>query len=348
MDDLKEEIERKNSEIKKAESTIEEKDEELEELKEKESTVDDELEELRDELDEKKERRMDLKHKIDKIETELESKREYIRSLKRKLSNEREKLDDLKEDIDDEADYSDEELPSMKELKNTIRRSKNKMEELQPVNMRALEDYKEKKERKQELQEEYTELEDREKELNNLIDELDEKKKEGLLKVRDGINENFGKVYEDLSEGGEAHLEFENQEEPFEGGLLIKARPPGKKVHLVDALSGGEKSLVSMAFIFSIQMYNPSPFYLFDEIDQNLDAVNAENVAEMISRNSETAQFIQISLRKVTLKKSNHIIGVTINDDGISDVIMKVNIGESREKDIPEFSEVSKLEAEVQ
>lgn len=347
-EELKEEIEDKKSEIKKSESIIEEKEEKLEELEDKESEVGEELEEVRDELEDKKEERMKKEHRIDQIETEIESKQEFIISSKRKLSTEREKLEDLKEDIDDDIDYSDEELPSMKELKNTIRRCKNKMENLQPVNMRALDDYKEKKERKEELQEEYTELEKRKEELDNLIDELDEKKKEGLLEVKKEINKNFGKVYEKLSEGGEAHLELENPEDPFEAGLVIKARPPGKKVHLINALSGGEKSLVSMAFIFSIQMYDPSPFYLLDEIDQNLDGVNAENVAEMIKDNSKNAQFIQISLRKVTLKKSDHIIGVTINDQGISDVIMKVNIGEDEERDIPEFSEVSKLKTEVQ
>ncbi len=346
-EELKNKIKEKKSDIKKAESPIQENKKELEKIEDKEASMDEELQELRDELDDKKERGINLKHKIDSIDTEIEAKQEYIKTLKRKLSTERETLTEFKEEIDSERDYSSEELPSIKELKNTIRRCDNKMEELQPVNMRALDDYQKKKERKEDLQEEYTELENRKEELDKLINELDKKKKGGLLKVCDGINDNFGEVYEELSNGGEAHLELENNEDPFEGGLIIKARPPGKKVHLVDALSGGEKSLVSMAFIFSIQMYDPSPFYLLDEIDQNLDGLNAENVAEMISRNAETAQFIQISLRKVTLKKSDHIIGVTINDKGISDVIMKVNIGQTKETDIPEFSEVSKLKTEV-
>ncbi len=346
--DLKEENKQKESKIKKLKSKLDEKRSELEELKDEQDSMDDELEELRQKLDDKKEERMDIKHKIDSIETEIESKKKYILTLKQKLKNERESLAELKDDLDDDVDYSDEELPPMKELKHTIRRCENQMEDLQPVNMRALEDYKKKKERMEKLKEEYTELENRREELNKLIDEMDVKKKEGLMKVKKEIDKNFQKVYRDLSDGGEAHLELEDEESPFDGGLIIKARPPGKKVHRIDALSGGEKSLVSMAFIFSIQMYDPSPFYLLDEIDQNLDGINAENVAEMIKSNSESAQFIQISLRKVTLKKSDHIIGVTIHENGISDVIMKVNIGDSKEKDIPEFSEVSKLTTEVQ
>ena len=97
--------------------------------------------------------------------------------------------------------------------------------------------------------------------------------------------------------------------------------------------SGGEKGLVSMAFIFAIQQYDPSPFYLLDEIDQNLDAVNAENIARMIKRNSESAQFLQVSLRKVTLKEADHVYGVTMHhNSGVSDVIGNVKLSEIGEK----------------
>jgi chromosome segregation protein len=142
------------------------------------------------------------------------------------------------------------------------------------------------------------------------------------------INENFKRVYAELSEGGEAELLLESPETPFEAGLVVKAKPPHKKAVRMEALSGGEKSLVSMAFIFAIQEYDPSPFYLLDEIDQNLDAVNAEKVARMIRRNSHAAQFVQISLRKVTLKESDHIVGVTMTPQSISEVIMRVNLAD--------------------
>ena len=88
-----------------------------------------------------------------------------------------------------------------------------------------------------------------------------------------------------------------------------------------------------MALIFAIQRHDPSPFYLLDEVDQNLDAINAENVAMMVKRNSERAQFLQISLRKVTLKEADNIIGVTMQKKGVSDLVMKVNLGDV--KDIP-------------
>ncbi|MFW6040944.1 MAG: chromosome segregation protein SMC, partial [Thermoplasmatota archaeon] len=258
---LKEEIEEKGSEIKKSEKKIEEKDNELSGLMSRQTSITDELEDLRRERDSKKEKKLKLEHKIDSLDTKLQAKEQYIITQKNKITSLKETVQDLKEDIDADIDFTHEDIPSMKELKNTIRRGENEMEQLQPVNMRAIDDYKNKKERMDELRKEYTELESRREELDKLIDELDEKKKTGLMSVKKEINENFEEVYNELSDGGEAHLELENPDDPFEGGLIIKARPPGKKVHRIDALSGGEKSLVSMAFIFAIQKYDPSPFY---------------------------------------------------------------------------------------
>jgi len=145
-----------------------------------------------------------------------------------------------------------------------------------------------------------------------------------------------GKMAEELRDESplpyEAELVLENEQDPLLGGLIMRAKPPHKKVLRLEALSGGEKSLVSMAFLFSIQQYDPSPFYLLDEVDQNLDAVNAEKVARMIRRNSHAAQFVQISLRKVTLKQADHIAGVTMRSDGISELVMKVNLADIHEE----------------
>ena len=114
--------------------------------------------------------------------------------------------------------------------------------------------------------------------------------------------------------------------------MSMRAQPPGKKVTRLEALSGGEKSLTSMAFIFAIQEFDPSPFYYLDEVDQNLGAVNAEKVARMVGRNSHTAQFVQISLRKVTLKEADHLISVTMRSDSISELVMKVNLADVHEE----------------
>jgi len=219
-------------------------------------------------------------------------------------------------------------LPSLQELKATIGECEAAITALGPINLRALEDYEAQQARAVELNDEFRRLEGQREELINLVTQLTDKKKEGLAKVFVSINENFRRVYSELSEGGEAELVLENPDDPFLAGLVMKVKPAHKKPLRLEALSGGEKSLVSMALIFAIQEYDPSPFYMLDEIDQNLDAINAEKVARMIRRNSSTAQFVQISLRKVTLKEADHLIGVTMTPAATSEVIMRVNLAE--------------------
>ena len=229
-----------------------------------------------------------------------------------------------------EIKYSEEEVakfPPSDELSRTIRDAEARMERMGPVNMRAIQQYEEKAKRKKELKEEKDTLLKHKDHLVNLVENFITKKKDGFFKVFEAVNENFVEVYEEISGGGEAKLVLEDSEDPFTGGLTIEARPPGKKVHRIDALSGGEKSLTSLALIFSIQNYMPSPFYLLDEIDQNLDAINAEKVAQMVKKNSSLAQFLVVSLHKVTLKEANHVYGVTIQKS-ITDIIGNVNISE--------------------
>jgi chromosome segregation protein len=197
-----------------------------------------------------------------------------------------------------------------------------------PVNLKAVDDYGEKKKRHDELDAESKRLEAQRKDLLKLEGELNEKKKISLLKVYEAVNANFRRAYADLSQGGEAELVLENKEQPFEGGLAIKAKPKQGKVLRLEALSGGEKSLTALAFIFAIQEYQPSPFYLLDEVDMFLDGINADMVAKRVQKSSKTAQFVQISLRKITLTKADHIIGVTKAEGGISHVIMRPNISD--------------------
>lgn len=341
---INEDIPRLESSIKKKDKTIKKFTEEKQALEKDLSSMDKELMELRDKRDALFQKVLEQDKKMDGKDSKIEALKLYINGLESKIGTHRGSLEELKEGSKEDVDYSDSKLPSMKELKSIIHRCEQKLEGMGPVNMRAVKDYEVKKERKEKLQEEFTQLNERREGLDELISELDEKKKVGLIKVKNEINENFMDVYKELSDGGEAHLELEDPESPFDGGLIIKARPPGKKVHRIHALSGGEKGVVSMAFIFALQKYDPSPFYLLDEIDQNLDGVNAKKVAEMIKGNSRSAQFLQVSLRKTTLQSSDHIIGVTINNKGVSDVIMKVDMGMERESDIPELSELSQLE----
>jgi len=102
--------------------------------------------------------------------------------------------------------------------------------------------------------------------------------------------------------------------------MTIKAKPEGKPFHRLEAMSGGEKSLTALSFIFSIQMFRPAPFYAMDEIDMFLDGANVERVAKLIKKISGKAQFIVVSLRKPMIQQSKYTLGVTMQENNISSV----------------------------
>jgi len=301
---------------------------ELRALEKMEAQMSRKMKDLQEARDAAYKEKTDVEAALDKASHKLETKDDFLLKMQTELRVQEEQLAEAERVMRELSVEVRGKLPSLEELKRTIADSEAAITALGPINLRALEDYDAHQARHEELKEEFSRLEGQRQELLNLVGQLTEKKKDGLNKVFTAINENFKRVYAELSEGGEAELILENEADPFLGGLIVKAKPPHKKVLRLEALSGGEKSLVSMAFIFSIQEFDPSPFYLLDEIDQNLDAVNAEKVARMIQRNSHAAQFMQISLRKVTLKEADHIVGVTMTPTSISEIIMRVNLAD--------------------
>ena len=296
---------------KEFESSLQKLENEIRGLEKMEASMSKEIQGLQMERDTAYKDKTELESEVDKLGHKLETKEDFATNLQTDLRTQEESLAKALEDLKALGREIEGKLPPLDELKGTISECDTKIQALGPINMRALDDYEAQEKRYGELTEEFKQLGTQRQELINLAGELTEKKKEGLGTVFTAINDNFKRVYKEISEGGDAELLLENEKDPFTGGLVIRANPSHKKILRLEALSGGEKSLVSMAFIFAIQEYDPSPFYLLDEIDQNLDAVNAERVARMIKRNSNTAQFVQISLRKITLKEADHIIGVS-------------------------------------
>ena len=139
------------------------------------------------------------------------------------------------------------------------------------------------------------------------------------MEAFEAIDGQFRQIFERLSNGtGRLHLE--NEEDPFDGGLTMKAQPGDKPIQRLDAMSGGEKSLTALAFIFAIQRHNPAPFYALDEIDAFLDAANANLVGEMVDELATDAQFVVVSHRSAMLDRSDRAIGVTMQDDNVSAV----------------------------
>ncbi|MHA1775816.1 MAG: AAA family ATPase [Promethearchaeota archaeon] len=202
---------------------------------------------------------------------------------------------------------------------------------LEPVNLKSIEEYDEVKERWDEIDMRRQTLQRERKAILDSIDRIELEKTRNFMKAYHEINRVFSSVFQKLSPGGSAKMILENPAHPFEGGITIEARPRGKKISSLDILSGGEKTLVALSFIFAIQNFYPAPFYIMDEIDAALDGPNVYRTSMVIKEYARQSQFLVISHREENITNADRIYGVAMND-GITD-IFTVNLEEEKERE---------------
>jgi chromosome segregation ATPase len=268
------------------------------------------------------EERTSLQMNLQQKSTDARSRRSLVEEMGRTLALKDESIRETKQEmIENNIEFADEDaiLPSVGDAERNERTLQRKLDSHGPVNMLAIEQFDACEARLSEMKGDFKTLQDRRKHLIDVTEKLESQRKERLLKVLVKVNENFKVAYKSLSDGGRGELFLENKDEPFKGGLELWAQPRGKSAKVTrHQLSGGEQSMAALALIFAIQDYDPSPFYYFDEVDQNLDGYNAERIALMCRERSKRAQFIMVTLRKVSLRLADHHIGVTHGGDGCS------------------------------
>jgi len=204
------------------------------------------------------------------------------------------------------------------ELKKEIGKFERMKDEIGNVNMRALEIYDEVEKEYNKLLGKKANLEKEKKDVLKMMNEIESKKKAVFMETLNKVNENFVKMFKNLAKKGEAYLELENKENPFEGGLRIKVKITTNKFLDIRSLSGGEKTLTALAFIFTIQEYEPASFYILDEVDAALDKHNSEKFAKLIRAYAEKAQYIIISHNDAVISEADNLYGITMDEDGIS------------------------------
>jgi len=155
-----------------------------------------------------------------------------------------------------------------------------------------------------------------------MINQIESRKTDLFLKVYERLNTNFKRIFATLSEKGEAYLELENPEQPFEGGVNVKVKLSGKKFMDIRSLSGGEKTMTALAFIFAIQENDPASFYIMDEVDAALDKRNAEKLAELVRQYCDRAQYIVVSHNDGVISSADTLYGVSMDQQtGVSKVV---------------------------
>jgi chromosome segregation protein len=302
VDELEERIDAKEATLEEKHEAVAELESELAELKEERESLREEVREAKDERDEQRTAVAEAESELDELESQA-GRLEW-------------EVDELESQV---GDYDAEEIPNLANVKGRITKLENQMAELEPVNMLAIDEYDRVESELDDLTEKRETLVEEADGIRDRIDAFEARKRETFMEAFDGINEEFRDIFARLSDGS-GELVLEDPEDPFEGGMTMKAQPGDKPVQRLDAMSGGEKSLTALAFIFAVQRYNPAPFYALDEVDAFLDAANAEMVGEMVDDLAGDAQFIVVSHRSALLERSERAIGVTMLDSNVSAV----------------------------
>ena len=205
-------------------------------------------------------------------------------------------------------------------LQTEVNRLNSEIQSLGPVNMAALDELSSSRERKQFLDAQSADLNEAMQTLTDAIAKIDAETRDLLQGTFDQVNTHFGKLFPELFGGGHAELVMTG-EEILDASVQVMAQPPGKKNSSIYLLSGGEKALTAIALVFSLFLLNPAPFCLLDEVDAPLDDANTLRYAQMVAKMSNKTQFVFISHNKITMEIAHQLIGVTMQEQGVSRIV---------------------------
>lgn len=205
-------------------------------------------------------------------------------------------------------------------LQSEIDRLHREIAALGAVNLAALEELQLARERKVFLDAQVADLTEAMTTLENAIKKIDNETRDLLSATFNTVNTHFGRMFPELFGGGQAKL-IMTGDEILDAGVQVMAQPPGKKNQTIHLLSGGEKALTAIALVFAIFQLNPAPFCLLDEVDAPLDDANTERYAKLVASMSQGTQFLFISHNKIAMEMAQQLIGVTMQEQGVSRIV---------------------------
>ncbi len=286
---------------------------------------------------EKKRELLELVSKdITSLRSRIQKKEEELKGLNRELRDIQENTNAIKVDIskleiekehlvknlqETNENVDMERVPPLEmreeEAENKIINLRKRLKRLGPVNMEAVNEYNELNERHRFLKAQEEDLKQASDDLKRAIKRIDRTCRKRFLETFDKVNRKYQEVLPILWEGGKGKLELQG-DDPLLAGVTIEAQPPGKKLTSLSLLSGGEKALTALAFLISLYLVRPSPFYLLDEVDAHLDEANVQRFVKILQEMVKDSQLIVITHNRQTMKVANTLFGVTMEEPGVS------------------------------
>ena len=262
----------------------------------------------------------------DEIRQDLERARLHQQELELSARAIQRQVEELGSDINELAETLPEEARTHS-WEEELERLQIKITRLEPVNLAAIQEFEEEQKRKEYLDTQNDDLCSALTTLENAIAKIDRKTRTRFKETFEKVNKGVQELFPRLFGGGHAYLELTG-EDLLTTGVSIMAQPPGKRVSSLHLLSGGEKALTAVAFVFSIFRLNPAPFCLLDEVDAPLDDANVVRFSSMVREMSDTVQFIVVTHNKITMEMAYQMSGVTMREPGVSRLV-QVDIDEA-------------------
>ena len=277
------------------------------------------LEKVETELRELDQSRMQVDQAVDgarvqvsEAEMEVQELRVRREGFAEQLAQTDFELETLLAELDEEAT-----IEAWDEKLEKVRR---RIDRLGPINLAAIDEFKEQSERKEYLDSQLADLNDALDTLEGAIRKIDRETRTRFRETYDNVNVGFQRLFPKLFGGGHAYLELTG-DDLLSTGITVMARPPGKRNSTIHLLSGGEKALTAVALVFAIFELNPAPFCMLDEVDAPLDDANVSRFCEIVREMSDKVQFVFITHNKVTMELARQLSGVTMQEPGVSRLV---------------------------
>ena len=314
------------SQIDEAEKLKDSIEEEMKEFVGKSSSAESVLIDLRQKQSKFNEELRDLENKKSIADLDSRSISEKITDIRVELNtyevnlkNSNKKIKEAGIDIES-IDFSIYENTTFEEIEDKLIDTEAKIIRLGAINLAAPEEIAEESKRKEELDEQYDDLVEALDKLTAAIKKIDNETKTIFKDSFDAVNARLKEMFPKLFGGGMAELRL-TDDDALNAGVVLMARPPGKKNTSISQLSGGEKALTALALVFAIFELNPAPFCLLDEVDAPLDDLNTLRFINMVEEMSKSVQFIFITHNKVSMERSDYLMGVTMQEAGVSRMV---------------------------
>ena len=284
----------------------------LNQIRQEQSKVNNEISQLENQ---KSLAELDVKvvnEKITELKIEIGSHSVHLQNAFDKIQNSGQSLDQVHES--EYAEYTFEQLEA------DLDSVRAKISRLGAINLAAPDEIDAETKRKEELDLQYNDLTDALEKLNQAISKIDKETKEKFIQSFNAVNARLQEMFPILFGGGRAEL-FLTESNYLHAGVKLMAQPPGKKNSSISQLSGGEKAMTALALVFALFELNSAPFCLLDEVDAPLDDLNTSRFIKMVDQMSQKIQFICITHNKVSMEKSDFLMGVTMQEAGVSRVV---------------------------